>query len=177
MTGCSSRIRRWRHDPDKDAVTRRLPSRARQHCRALKMPTVAGQFETLAAIREGHGHVQYLDAMLTAEIEERERKGVVRRIQEAHLPRVKAEFDFRQSSVAAARLADLAAGGYIEWAEPVVLIGEAGTGKTHLALGLCVAACQQRRRVRFTGAAALVNELVEARAASQLSRAAGSGSI
>jgi DNA replication protein DnaC len=125
----------------------------RQHCRALKMPTVAGQFETLAqaAIREGHGHVQYLDALLTAEIEERERKGVVRRIQEAHLPRVKtlAEFDFRQSSVSAARIADLAAGGYIERAEPVVLIGEAGTGKTHLALGLCVAACQQRRRVRL----------------------------
>lgn len=149
----------------------------RQHCRALKMPTVAGQFETLAqaAIREGHGHVQYLDALLTAEIEERERKGVVRRIQEAHLPRVKtlAEFDFQQSSVSAARLADLAAGGYIERAEPVVLIGEAGTGKTHLALGLCVAACQQRRRVRFTSAAALINELVEARAASQLSRVLG----
>jgi DNA replication protein DnaC len=53
------------------------------------------------------------------------------------------------------------------------IFGEAGTGKTHLALGLCVAACQQRRRVRFTGAAALVNELVEARAASQLSRALG----
>src|SRR3954464_3710872 len=54
----------------------------RHHCRALKMPTVAGQFETLAqaAIREGHGHVQYLEALLTAEIEERERKGVVRRI-------------------------------------------------------------------------------------------------
>ena len=89
----------------------------RQHCRALKMPTVAGQFETLAqaAIREGHGHVQYLEALLTAEIEERERKGVVRRIQEAHLPRVKtlAEFDFRHSSVSAARIADLAAGGYI----------------------------------------------------------------
>src|SRR3954469_7768138 len=147
----------------------------RQHCRALKMPTVAGQFETLAqaAIREGHGHVQYLDALLTAEIEERERKGVVRRIQEAHLPRVKtlAEFDFRQSSVSAARI--LAAGASIGRAEPVVLIGEAGTGKTHLALGLCVAACQQRRRVRFTSAAALVNELVEARAASQLSRVLG----
>src|SRR3954462_9267213 len=121
----------------------------------------------------GHGHVQYLDALLTAEIEERERKGVVRRIQEAHLPRVKTEFDFQQSSVSAARI--LAAGGYIGRAEPVVLIGEAGTGKTHLALGLCGAACQQRRRVRFTSAAALVNELVEARAASQLSRPLGAG--
>src|SRR6187431_1635560 len=146
----------------------------RHHCRALKMPTVAGQFETLAqaAIREGHGHVQYLDALLTAEIEERERKGVVRRIQEAHLPRVKtlAEFDFKQSSVSAARIADLAAGGYIGRAEPIVLIGECGTGKTHLATALCVAACRQKKRVRFTTAAALVNELVEAKHQNQLRR-------
>src|SRR3954454_23449009 len=138
----------------------------RQHCRALKMPTVAGQFETLAqaAIREGHGHVQYLDALLTAEMEEGERKGGVRGIQEAHLPRVKtlAEFDFQQSSVSAARIADLAAGGYIGRAEAVVLVGGAGVGEAPLAVGLCVAACQQRRRVRFTSAAALVNELVEA---------------
>jgi len=149
----------------------------RQYCRMLKMPTVASQFERLAqaAVREGHSPVQYLEALLAAEIEERERKGVARRLQEARLPRVKAvqEFDFGQSPVSAARMADLTSGGYIERAEPVVLIGEAGTGKTHLALGLCVAACQQRRRVRFTGAAALVNELVEARADNQLSRALG----
>src|SRR3954453_2993388 len=130
MTDCSSRIRRWRHDPDKDAVARRLSSRARHHCRALKMPTVAGQFETLAqaAIREGHGHVQYLDALLTAEIEERERKGVVRRIQEAHLPRVKtlAEFDFKQSSVSAARIADLAAGGSIRGGAAGGVVGGGG---------------------------------------------------
>jgi len=56
----------------------------------------------------------------------------------------------------------LAEGGYITRAEPVVLIGECGTGKTHLATGLCVAACRQKRRVRFTTAANLVNELVEA---------------
>ena len=50
MTGCSTRIRRWRHDPDKDAVARRLPSRADGPAPlpCLKMPTVAGQFETLA---------------------------------------------------------------------------------------------------------------------------------
>jgi DNA replication protein DnaC len=149
----------------------------RQYCRTLKMPTVASQFDALAqaAVREGHSPVQYLEALLAAEIEERENRAVMRRIHEARLPRVKAvqEFDFGQSPVSAARIADLAAGGYIGRAEPVVLIGEAGTGKTHLALGLCVAACRQRRRVRFTGAAALVNELVEAKAANQLSRALG----
>jgi hypothetical protein len=65
---------------------------------------------------------------------------------------------------------DLAEGGYIERAEPVLLIGDCGTGKTHLLTGLCVAACRQKRRVRFTTAAALVNELVEAKHQLQLRR-------
>src|SRR5665647_3367855 len=56
-------------------------------------------------------------------------------------------------------------------AEPILLVGEAGTGKTHLARGLCVAACRQRRRVRFTTATGLINELAEAAHANQLSRA------
>ncbi len=73
------------------------------------------------------------------------------------------EFDYTQSpNVTAAKMRDLAEGGYIDRAEPVLFIGECGTGKTHLcSLDLCVAACQQKRRVRFTTAAGLVNELVE----------------
>jgi DNA replication protein DnaC len=58
---------------------------------------------------------------------------------------------------------ELAAGGYIERAEPVIFLGEPGTGKTHLLTGLCVAARRQKRRVRFITAAGLVNELVEAK--------------
>jgi DNA replication protein DnaC len=149
----------------------------RQNCRTLKTPAIAAQYQGLAeaAARAGHSHVRYLDALLGAEIDERERKAVLRRIKEARLPRLKTllEFDFTQSPVPAVRIADLAAGGYITRAEPVLLLGEAGTGKTHLASGLCVAACEQRRRVRFTTATALVNELVEARAANTLSRALG----
>jgi DNA replication protein DnaC len=64
----------------------------------------------------------------------------------------------------------LAQGGYIERAEPIILIGDCGTGKTHLLTGLCVAACRQKRRVRFATAAALVNELVEAKQQLQLRR-------
>jgi DNA replication protein DnaC len=96
-----------------------------------------------------------------------------RRIKEAHLPRVKTleEFDYTQAPlVTAAKMRDLAEGGYIERAEPVLLIGDCGTGKTHLLTGLCVAACRQKRRVRFTTAAALVNELVEAKHQLQLRR-------
>jgi DNA replication protein DnaC len=147
----------------------------KQHCKALRMPTVALQFSTLAeqAVREKKTHAGYLEALLTAEVEERERNTIDRRIKEAHLPRVKTleEFDYAQTPmVTAAKMRELGEGGYIERAEPVVLIGDCGTGKTHLLSGLCIAACRQKRRVRFTTAAALVNELVEAKHQLQLRR-------
>jgi DNA replication protein DnaC len=105
----------------------------RQNCRMLKTPAIAAQYQGLAeaAAREGHSHVRYLDALLGAEIDERERKAVLRRVKEARLPRLKTlpEFDFAQSPVSAARIADLAAGGYIARAEPVLLIGKPAPGR------------------------------------------------
>ena len=84
------------------------------------------------------------------------------------------EFDFsRCPTVSAPEIRQLAEGGYIERAEPVIFIGDSGTGKTHLLTGLAVAACRQKRRVRFATAAALVNELVEAKHQLQLGRALG----
>jgi DNA replication protein DnaC len=150
----------------------------RQHCRVLRLPTIAAQFVRLAeeASKQQYGPVRYLEALLDAELEERERNAIARRIFEARLPRVKTldEFDFSQApQISAARIHQLADGGYIQKAEPLVFIGEPGTGKTHLATGLCVAACRQRRRARFTTATALVNELVEAKDSNQLNRALG----
>ncbi len=147
----------------------------RQHCKVLRMPTIGAQFSSLAeqAVREKKTHAGYLEALLSAESEERDRNTISRRIKEAHLPRVKTleEFDYNQSPmISAAKMQDLAAGGYIERAEPVLFIGDCGTGKTHLLTGLCVAACRQQKRVRFTTAAALVNELVEAKHQLQLRR-------
>jgi DNA replication protein DnaC len=143
------------------------PAAIRQHCRHLRLPTVAAQFDKLAqqALKAQRTHVSYLASLLAAEVEERERRVVERRLKEAHLPRLKtlAEFDFSKAPhLAAAQIHALAEGGYIARTEPVLLIGECGTGKTHLASGLCVAACQQKRRVRFITAAGLINELVEA---------------
>ena len=89
------------------------------------------------------------------------------------MPRMKTldEFDFSKApQISATQIHELAQGGYIERAEPVILIGDCGTGKTHLLTGLCVAACRQKRRVRFATAAALVNELVEAKQQLQLRR-------
>src|SRR6202012_4344388 len=138
----------------------------RQYCKAVRVPVIGANFLTLAeqAVKENHSHIRYLEALLAMESEERDRHAIQNRIRDAQLPRMKTldEFDFGQAAkIPAGRVRELAEGGYIERSEPVFFIGECGTGKTHLATGLCVAACRQKRRVRFTTAAALVNELVE----------------
>jgi DNA replication protein DnaC len=150
----------------------------RQQCKVLHLPTVAAQCATLAeqALRERRTHLGYLEALLQAELEEREDRLVERRLHEAHLPRMKTleEFNFSQCPcprLSAQQLHELADGGYIGRAEPVIFIGDSGTGKTHLLTGLAVAACRQKRRVRFATAAALINELVEAKQQLQLGRA------
>ncbi len=147
-----------------------------QHCKTLRMPTVSAQFHKLAeqASREKQTHVGYLEVLLSSEVEEREHRTVQRRLKEAQLPRAKTldEFDFSLSpKLSAQRIRQLTEGRYLERAEPVIFLGDAGTGKTHLATALCVEACQQRRRVRFTTASRLVNELVEAKEELQLSKA------
>ena len=144
-----------------------------QYCKAVRMPTVGANFVPLAeqAVKENHSHIRYLEALLAIECEERDRHAIDNRIRDAQLPRMKTleEFDFAQApQIPAARIRELAEGGYIERKEPIVLIGECGTGKSHLATGLCLAACRQKRRVRFTTAAALVNELVEAKQNNQV---------
>ena len=147
----------------------------KQYCKALRVPMIGAHFVQLAeqAIKEQRSHIGYLEALLTMESEERDRHAIQQRLRDARLPRLKTleEFDFNQArQIPAAKIRELAEGGYIERAEPVVLMGECGTGKTHLATGLGVAACRQRRRVRFTTAAEMVNELVEARHKSELNR-------
>jgi DNA replication protein DnaC len=147
----------------------------RQYCKLVRTPAIAANFASLAeqAIKEKHSHVRYLEALLAMECEERDRHAVANRIRDAQLPRLKTldEFDFEKApQIPAARIRDLAQGGYIGRSEPIVLIGDCGTGKTHLATGLCLAACQQKQRVRFITAAALVNELVEAKQNGQVKR-------
>jgi DNA replication protein DnaC len=148
----------------------------KQFCRRLHMPTIAGQCVRLSeqAIKEKRGHLAFLDALLEAEVEEREKNVVARRMKEAHFPKVKTleEIDFETAThLPAARLRKLSEGEYLIRTEPVIFLGDTGTGKTHLATALAVAACQQRRRVRFTTAAELINELVEARENNEVSRA------
>ena len=97
---------------------------------------------------------------------DREQRATERRIKAAKCPVLKSleTFEFRAiPSVNKSLVLELARSEYLDRRENVLALGNSGTGKTHLALALGLAACQKGARVRFTTAAALVNELLEAR--------------
>lgn len=144
-------------------------------CAALHLPSVRSHAGELAdaAARERLTHRAYLAEVLCAEVDERCARRRARRIGEARFPRLKrlADFDLAVApTVSPAVVAALAAGAFIDAGEPVVLLGDSGTGKSHLLIGLGVAACEAGRRVRYVTCAALVNELAEAADERTLSR-------
>lgn len=147
-------------------------------CRSLGLPSIAAEAERLAqqAERERHSYLAYLANALAVEVDDRTARRIARRISEAHFPRLKrlADFDCSENGlVTPAQVAVLATGGYLAHGEPVVLLGDSGTGKTHLLIGLGIAACEAGLRVRYTTTAALVNELVEAANERRLTRLLG----
>jgi len=135
--------------------------------RELHLPTVRDEALRLAeiALRERQTYLAFLAEVLAAEVDERATRRHTRRVTEARFPRVKRLADFDVSAaptIQPAQLAALASGTYLDAGEPVVLLGDSGTGKSHLLIGLGLAACEQGRRVRYVTTAKLVNELVEA---------------
>jgi DNA replication protein DnaC len=136
-------------------------------CRSLRLPTVRAQAGGLAdaAARDRLTHRAFLAEVLSAELEEREARRRERRIAEARFPRMKRLEDFDLAAAPTIPPATLAALTTLEWVrvgEPVVLLGDPGTGKSHLLIGLGVEACGRGLRVRYVTAASLVNELAEA---------------
>ena len=148
------------------------------HATELKLPTIRRRFKALAdeATREQQAPVAYLAALMEAEIAERSERREKRRLIDARFPALKYLQDFRfdeNQGIPQATIAALAEGSWITDRESVILIGDSGTGKTHLATALGIAACQQGRRVRFTTLAALANELQEAHSQHELARVIG----
>ena len=145
--------------------------------RELHLPTVRDEAIRLAeaAVRERRTHLGYLGEVLAAEVDDRLERRRARRVAEAKFPRLKrlADFDLNANTIPAGTLAHLASGAYLDAGEPVVMLGDSGTGKTHLLIGLGLAACEQGRRVRYVTTAQLVNELVEAADDRALSRVVG----
>jgi DNA replication protein DnaC len=147
-------------------------------CRVLHLPTVRDEAVPMAktAAAEHFSHQAYLAEVLSAEVDERDARRRARRVVEARFPRMKRlnEFDCAANpNINPATVATLAAGGFIDAGTPVCLIGDSGTGKSHLLIGTGIAAAEAGRRVRYVTCASLVNELAEAAGDHVLSRVVG----
>ena len=136
--------------------------------KSLRLPTVLREYGKLAkqAAAEGLDHVQFLARLIELEMIDRERRMIERRIKAAKFPAVKSldSFDFKAiPALNKMQVLELARCEWVERRENVIALGPSGTGKTHIALGLGLSACQKGMSVGFVTAAALVHELMEAR--------------
>src|SRR5437762_4608369 len=143
------------------------------HLKALKLPTFLREYDKLAqqCAVEGVDHPRYLLRLAELELIERERRMIERRIKEARFPTVKSldSFDFTAiPSLNKTLVLELARCEYIARRQNVIAVGNSGTGKSHIALGLRLAACQKGLSV--TTAAAMVHELIDARDEKRLLR-------
>ena len=141
----------------------------------LRLPTVLREYDKQARLcaAEGRDHVQFLSRLVELELIDRERRMIERRIKAARFPATKSldSFDFAAiPSLNKMQVLELARCEWVDRCENVIALGPSGTGKTHVALGLGLAACQKGLAIRFTTAAAIVHELMEARDERQLLR-------
>ncbi|GAA4343527.1 IS21-like element helper ATPase IstB [Microbacterium rhizosphaerae] len=146
-----------------------------QACRRLRLPTVRAVLDEAAksAERDQLSYLGFLAELLLSEVDDRDRRSTIRRVANAGFPRQKwlADFDYDANpTVNPATIHTLAQGDWIRRGEPLCLIGDSGTGKSHLLIGFGTAAAEQGFRVRYTLATRLVNELAEAADDKQLAR-------
>lgn len=140
----------------------------KHHLKQLRLPTMHGECEKVAArsAQENLDHLAFLLSLCELELVERERRAAERRLKAARFPAHKTldEFDFSaQPSVNKPLVLELMKGEYLEKRENLILIGASGTGKTHLATALGMAACLAGQKVRFFRVTELITQLIEAR--------------
>ena len=143
--------------------------------RVLRLPTIRDRFAEIAAAaeREQLTYLGFLAELVMAECEDRDKRRAARRIHDAGFPRDKRleEFDFTANpAINPATIHQLATCAWVRAGHPLCLIGDSGTGKSHLLIALGTAAAEAGFRVRYTLASKLVNELVEAADDKQLSK-------
>jgi DNA replication protein DnaC len=144
------------------------------HAKQLKLPTLSRYEEVLRQAEEqGWAYEQFLCELMSREVEQRQLNQQARRMRAARFPLKKSldDFDFKNlPHVEEAVVWQLATGEFIDRHENIIMIGNPGTGKTHLAIGLGIRLCKQKYKVCFYTAAELITELVEARDDHRLSR-------
>lgn len=138
-----------------------------QACRLLRLPTIRTQFIATAdaADREQLTYRGFLAELLMAECEDRQRRRSERRVKAAGFPRAKwlTDFNFEANpNIPAAVIHTLAKCEWVRGGQQLCLIGDSGTGKSHLLIALGTEAAMAGFRVKYVLAAKLVNELVEA---------------
>ena len=144
------------------------------YLKRLRLPAIGRHYQELAR-QAAQGNLPYeafLLALVEIEAQQREENAHQKRLRMARFPVIKSldQFDFTTlPSLNKALVLDLAQGGYLDKRENLILMGNSGTGKTHLATALGLIACQQGRKVRFFTAAGLINQLTEAQASLRLS--------
>lgn len=147
----------------------------KHHLKQLKLPTMQGECDKVAqrCAAENVDHLAFLSQLCELELIERERKAAERRLKAAQFPNHKTleSFDFTaQPAVNKPLVLELVKGDYLDRRENLLLVGNSGTGKTHLATALGIAACQQGHKVRFHRVTELVTLLLEAREDKELTR-------
>jgi len=145
------------------------------HLKALRLPTILREYDNVAqqCAAEDVDYPRFLLRITELELLDRERRATERRVRQAKFPVLKSldSFDFLAiPSLNKAMVLELARSEFIVRRENALLLGNSGTGKTHIALALGLAACQKGYRVRFTTAAAMVHELIEAKDEKRLLR-------
>lgn len=158
-------------EPGVDAVDAQIE----QACRVLGLSTIRGHYTEItdAALREHASYKAFLLDLLEAECEQRDQRRRTRLIREARFPRPKRieDFDFPANPhISAEVVHTLTEPGWVTAGQPLCLIGDSGTGKSHLLIGIGTAIAEAGRKVRYTTTANLVNELAEAADEHQLSR-------
>ena len=145
------------------------------HLKSLRLPTFLREYDKVAKLcaAEGVDHTRYLLRLTELELIDRERRMVERRIKAAKFPATKSldSFDFKaMPSLNKMLVMELARCDFINRQENIIAVGNSGTGKSHIAIGLGLAACQKGLSVGFITASALVHELLEARDEKRLIR-------
>ena len=138
------------------------------HLKKLKLPTVLAEYDKQArqCAEQGIDHPRYLLRLVELELIERQRKMIERRVRSAKFSATKSldSFDFKAlPDLNKVLVLELARAEFIIRRENIIALGPSGTGKTHLAIGLGLAACQKGMTVGFVTAAGLINQLIEAR--------------
>mgnify|MGYP003131421237 CR=1 FL=1 len=145
------------------------------HLKNLRLPTILRECEKVAArcATDNVDHLGFLLQLCELELIERERRAAERRLKAAKFPTYKTleTFDFQaQPGLNKLLVSELMRGEFIEQRENILLVGNSGTGKTHLAVALGIAACGQGKRVRFYQVTELITQLMEAREQRELTR-------